>query len=83
MAKEPKRPKIPDNLVELQRASDAAHREVAREAYTPEGWRPWRDAADAAQIAVTEYAAATDGVTRPEVEAEVKRLARMADEAEG
>ncbi|MFJ1648041.1 hypothetical protein [Streptomyces sp. NPDC088258] len=81
MAKEPKRPEIPDHLVALQRASDAAHREVTQEPYTPEGWQPWLTAADAVQQAVTEYAAAAEKVTRPEAEAEVKRLARLADEA--
>ncbi|MFE3742661.1 hypothetical protein [Streptomyces sp. NPDC059134] len=55
-----------------------AHREVTREPYTPESWRPWRHAADEMQLAVNAYAAEA-GV--PRVGVETKRLARVADEA--
>ncbi|MFE2943347.1 hypothetical protein ACFXKG_30485 [Streptomyces sp. NPDC059255] len=79
MAKE-KRPEVPDRLIQLQRVSNAARRAATREAYTPEGWRPWRDAADEVQLAVTEHAAEAR-VSRYELEMETKRLARQADDA--
>ncbi|MFC9429574.1 hypothetical protein [Streptomyces sp. NPDC056987] len=72
---------MPDRLIELQRVSNAARRVATREAYTPEGWRPWRDAADEVQVAVTAHAAEA-GIDRYELEMETKRIARQADEAE-
>ncbi|MFE4055592.1 hypothetical protein ACFXP3_04645 [Streptomyces sp. NPDC059096] len=77
MAKD-SRPQVPGRLIELQRASNAARREATREAYTSEGWRPWRDAADEVQVAVTAHAAEA-GIDRYELEMETKRLARQAE----
>ncbi|MFE9886892.1 hypothetical protein [Streptomyces scopuliridis] len=73
---------IPDDLLQLQRAANAAHREAVQQDYSPEGWRPWLDAADKVQRAVTEHAAEA-GVSRYELEMAVKKAAREADEAEG
>lgn len=81
MAKEPARPEIPDDLLQLQRAAEVARRAATARGYSPEGWRPWLDAAQAVQRAVTEHAAATAGVSRYELEMAVKQAAREADEA--
>ncbi|MFJ2676420.1 hypothetical protein [Streptomyces sp. NPDC087525] len=80
MAKEPKRLEIPEDLLRLQRAANAARREATREDYSPEAWRPWVEAAAVVQNAVAEHAAAA-GVNRYELEMVVKRAAREADEA--
>ncbi|MEV8398784.1 hypothetical protein [Streptomyces niveus] len=81
MAKEPARPEIPDNLLALQRAANAAQRAATARDYSPEAWRPWLDAAEAVQRAVSEHAAATAGVSRYELEMAVKAAARGAEEA--
>ncbi|MGW1015555.1 hypothetical protein [Streptomyces niveus] len=75
------RPEIPDDLLQLQRAAEVARRAATARAYSSEAWRPWLDAAEAVQRAVTEHAAATAGVSRYELEMAVKRAAREADEA--
>ncbi|GGK24775.1 hypothetical protein GCM10011583_66050 [Streptomyces camponoticapitis] len=72
---------IPDGLLQLQRAANAAHREATAGGYSPGAWRPWLDASEAVQRAVTERAAATAGVSRYELEMAVKAAAREADEA--
>ncbi|MFF2184559.1 hypothetical protein [Streptomyces sp. NPDC058155] len=82
MAKEPKRPDVPDDLLRLQRAANAAHREAAAGGYSPEAWRPWAEAAAVAQNAVAEHAAQA-GVSRYELEMAVKAAAKKLDEAEG
>ncbi|MGW6741610.1 hypothetical protein ACWGDX_12940 [Streptomyces sp. NPDC055025] len=74
---------IPDDLLRLQRAANAAQREATREGYTPEGWRPWVEAAAVVQKAIVEHAAATTGVNRYELEMAVKKAAREADAGEG
>jgi hypothetical protein len=75
------RPEIPDDLLDLQRAANAAQREATSGGYSPEAWRPWLEASEAVQLAVTEHAAATAGVRRDELEMAVKAAAREADEA--
>ncbi|WP_405848211.1 hypothetical protein OG211_12555 [Streptomyces niveus] len=75
------RPEIPDDLLRLQRAANAAQREATADTYSPEAWRPWLEASEAVQRAVTEHAAATAGVSRYELEMAVKVAAREADEA--
>ncbi|MFJ2110662.1 hypothetical protein ACIOEX_01815 [Streptomyces sp. NPDC087850] len=72
---------IPGDLLALQRVANAAHREAVRQGYSPEGWRPWLDAAQRVRQAVTEHAAAAT-VSRYELEMAVKKAAREADEAE-
>lgn len=79
--KEPKRPEIPDDLLRLQRAANAARAEAIREGYSPEAWRPWVEAAAVVQNAIAEHAAAA-GVNRYELETAVEEAAREADAAE-
>ncbi|WP_329390326.1 hypothetical protein [Streptomyces sp. NBC_01716] len=83
MAKEPKRPDVPDDLLQLQRAAEAARRAATAASYSPEAWRPWLDAAEKVQRAITAHAAATAGVSRYELEMAVKQAAKKLDEAEG
>ncbi|MEV4975575.1 hypothetical protein [Streptomyces scopuliridis] len=81
MAKEPKRPETPDHLIQLQREANAARRQAVQQDYSPEGWRPWAEAAAVVQNAVAEHAVAA-GVNRFELEMAVKKAARQADEVE-
>jgi len=67
----------PDDLIRLQRAALTAQDETVREGYTPEGWRPWVEAAAAVQNAISERAAEA-GVNRVELEMAVKQAAREA-----
>ncbi|GAA1779413.1 MULTISPECIES: hypothetical protein [Actinomycetes] len=64
----------PDELIELQRASDEAH-EAVRADPSPEAWAVWRDRAGEVQKAVTEYAKEI-GEPRNKVEAAVKKAVR-------
>ncbi|MET9467817.1 hypothetical protein ABZY44_24040 [Streptomyces sp. NPDC006544] len=63
-----------DELIQLQRAANAAREAALAGEYSAEAWR---DAADTVQAAVTEHAAAT-GQNRYEVEMAVKKAAREA-----
>lgn len=72
---------LTDELCQLQRASDAAH-EAVRADPTPEAWAAWRDAAGAAQAAVTAYADEA-GEPRNKVEAAVKKAVRHPEPTEG
>ncbi|RPK56270.1 hypothetical protein EES43_24820 [Streptomyces sp. ADI96-02] len=45
-----------ENLINLCRAAVDAHQTVTAQPYTPEGWKPWLEAAEAFQQAVTEEA---------------------------
>lgn len=49
-----------ENLIELFRASVEAQAKATSEPYTIEGWKPWLDAAEAFQQAVTAEAEATE-----------------------
>lgn len=42
-----------ENLINLCRAAVEAHRVATAQPYTPEGWKPWMDAAETFQAAVT------------------------------
>ncbi|MFE9844652.1 hypothetical protein [Streptomyces goshikiensis] len=64
----------PDELIQLQHASDAAHAAVRADP-TPEAWAAWRDRAGEVQAAVTAHALEI-GKPRNEVEAAVKKAAR-------
>ncbi|MEU1309534.1 hypothetical protein ABZ419_11650 [Streptomyces cinnamoneus] len=68
---------IPDSLIDLQRASDAAREGLAGLSGNEwdAQWRTWRDAAGRAQEAITEHATAISA-SRYEVEAAVKKAAR-------
>ncbi|KQX27587.1 hypothetical protein ASD97_25155 [Streptomyces sp. Root63] len=48
-----------ENLINLCRAAVEAHRVATAQPYTPEGWRPWMDAAETFQAAVTAEAEAS------------------------
>lgn len=66
---------LPDELIQLQRAAVAARGKAVKEGYSPEAWRPWLDAAEKVQAAVTAWAEAT-GASRYEVEMAVKKAGR-------
>lgn len=57
-----------ENLIELYRASVEAQREALSQPYTEEGWRPWREAAETFQAAVTTEAAQEPKQSRFELE---------------
>ncbi|MEU2403468.1 hypothetical protein ABZ609_03950 [Streptomyces rubiginosohelvolus] len=42
-----------ENLINLCRAAVEAHQTVTAQPYTVEGWKPWLDAAETFQAAVT------------------------------
>jgi hypothetical protein len=68
---------LTDELIQLQRAANAAQEQATAGTYSAEAWRPWSDAVDVAQAAVTKHAAAT-AQNRYEVEMAVKKAAREA-----
>ncbi|WP_343238670.1 hypothetical protein [Streptomyces sp. SID8374] len=69
-----------ENLIKLCRAAVEAERVALSQPYTEEGWKPWREAAEAFQRAVTEEAgggnrfeleqAAKEAVLHPEPDGE-------------
>lgn len=71
--------KLSDELIELERKAWAAQQEALAGPYSPESWRPWLDATEAVQAAITAHAAAT-GQNRFEVEAAVKKAVRHSEE---
>ncbi|GAA3384540.1 hypothetical protein [Streptomyces racemochromogenes] len=71
---------LTNDLIQLQRTSDAAH-EAVRADPTPEAWAAWREAAGAAQAAVTAYAKEI-GEPRNKVEAAVKKVVRHSEPGE-
>ncbi|MFF3691004.1 hypothetical protein [Streptomyces sp. NPDC002187] len=72
----------PAELVELQRAADAAGAAAGAAAtengYSPEVWRLWLDAAEAVQAAITAHAREA-GLNRYELERAVKTKARLTE----
>lgn len=64
----------PDDLIQLQRASDEAHAAV-RSDPSPAAWATWRERTGAVQAAVTEYAKEI-GEPRNQVEVAVKKAVR-------
>ncbi|MCX4801804.1 hypothetical protein OG594_09085 [Streptomyces sp. NBC_01214] len=69
-----------DELIELQRAANQARERALAGPYSREAWRPWLEAASALQVAVTDYATASEK-NRYEVEKAVKDAAREPVEA--
>ncbi|MFD9263684.1 hypothetical protein [Streptomyces sp. NPDC059538] len=69
-----------DELIELQRAANQAREQALAGPYSREAWRPWLEAADALQTAVTEHAKAA-GEGRHKLEVAVKNAARKPVEA--
>ncbi|MGK5729746.1 hypothetical protein [Streptomyces sp. URMC 124] len=71
---------IPNELFDLQRASDAERGKLAGldgGDYDAQ-WRAWREAAERAQAAITDHAAAA-GLNRFEVEKAVKKMVRHSE----
>lgn len=69
-----------DELIELQRAANQARERALAGVYSREAWRPWLEATDALQVAVTEHAKAA-GEDRHKLEKAVKDAAREPVEA--
>lgn len=68
-----------ENLIQLCRAAVEAHRVATAQPYTPEGWKPWMDAAETFQAAVTAEAEAT-GENRFKLEQAAKKAVLHPDE---
>ncbi|MFF5778197.1 hypothetical protein ACFY7Y_14750 [Streptomyces virginiae] len=66
---------LSDELIQLQRAANQAREQALAGPYSREAWRPWLEAADALQAAVTEHATAA-GQDRHKLEVAVKNAAR-------
>lgn len=71
---------LPDELIALRRRAVEARTEALAGPYSTERWRPWVEAADAFQAAVTAHAAAA-GLSRYDVEMAAK--SRVPYPAEG
>ncbi|MGW1744618.1 hypothetical protein ACWCRD_03160 [Streptomyces sp. NPDC002092] len=70
-----------DTLVQLEQAAEQARARLDQPGTDRDStWRAWRDAAEAFQAAVTEYAA--EGESRVEVEMRVKKAVRHPEAAE-
>ncbi|MEU1071963.1 MULTISPECIES: hypothetical protein [unclassified Streptomyces] len=69
-------------LCELKRAVEAARESATAGPYSAEAWRPWVDAAETFQRAVTEHATA-HGLNRYDVEAAVKKAVLHPEGDEG
>lgn len=67
---------LTDELIDLQRACNAAREECTVLPYSAERWRPWTDAANALHAAVTAHVAAT-GQSWFEVGQAVKQAAKV------
>ena len=67
---------LTDELIQLQRAANAAREKATAGPYTSEAWQPWMDAVEKVQAAFVEYAAKT-GQDRYQVEMAVKLAARQ------
>lgn len=65
---------LSDELIALRARAVEARAEALAGPYSAERWRPWVEAADVFQAAVTEHAAAA-GLNRYEVEMAAKKLA--------
>ena len=63
-----------ENLINLCRASVEAQRVALSQPYTEEGWRPWREAAETFQAAVTAEAAQDPKQSRFELEQAAKKV---------
>ncbi|PJN00778.1 hypothetical protein CG740_23005 [Streptomyces sp. CB01201] len=66
---------LTDELIELERSAEAEREKALAGPYSVEAWRPWRDAAEAVQAAITAHAEAI-GQPRFDVEAALKKLVR-------
>lgn len=66
---------LTDELIQLRRTADEARARALAGPYSREAWRPWLEAADALQAAVTEHATAS-GQERHKVEQAAKDALR-------
>ncbi|WP_327738479.1 hypothetical protein OG749_36460 [Streptomyces nojiriensis] len=66
---------LSDELIQLQRTADEARARALSGPYSREAWRPWLEAADALQAAVTDHAKASEQ-DRYKLEKAVKDAAR-------
>ena len=71
---------LSDELIQLQRAAVEAREMATAGAYSAEAWRPWLEAANQLQAAVTAHAEAT-GQNRYDVETTLKRTVLHAEPA--
>ena len=71
-----------ETLIDLARTALAAEAEATSVPYTAEGWKPWLEAAETFQAAVTAEAAAA-GVNRYELEMAAKQAARETETGGG
>jgi hypothetical protein len=72
---------LSDELIQLQRAANAARERATAGTYSSEAWQPWLDAVEKVQAAFVGHAAAT-GQDRYQVEMATKLAARQpVDEA--
>ncbi|MGW7331223.1 hypothetical protein ACWGIU_22030 [Streptomyces sp. NPDC054840] len=71
---------LSDELIELQRAANQARERALAGVYSREAWRPWLEAAEALQAAVTEHAEAS-GQERHKVEQAAKDATRQPADA--
>ncbi|MFD5429610.1 hypothetical protein [Streptomyces sp. NPDC127084] len=63
---------LSDELIQLQREAVAAQEQAIAGGHSAEAWRPWLDAAEKVQAAITAWAEQT-GQNRDEVDQELKR----------
>ncbi|GGS42088.1 hypothetical protein F2B00_03280 [Streptomyces parvus] len=70
-----------ENLIELCRASVEAQRVATSEPYTQEGWRPWLEAAETFQAAVTAEAAQEPKQSRLKLEQAAKKIVLHPEDA--
>ncbi|MFI6080346.1 hypothetical protein ACIBBB_05080 [Streptomyces sp. NPDC051217] len=68
---------VPESLIDLQRTLNAAAEEARAHGSPPEDWRPWVEAAAAAENAVAEHAAAA-GISADDVRSAAEKAARAA-----
>lgn len=66
---------LTDELIQLRRTADEARARALVGPYSREAWRPWLEAADVLQAAVTDHAKAS-GQDRHKVEQGVKDAVR-------
>lgn len=69
-----------ENLINLCRAAVEAHRTVTAQPHTAEGWKPWMDAAETFQAAVTAEAEVT-GENRFKLEQATKKAVLHPEES--
>lgn len=72
-----------ENLINLCRAAVEAHCVATAQPYTPEGWRPWMEAAETFQAAVTAEANQEPKQNRFKLEQAAKKAVLHPEPGEG